>query len=148
MTVNMVIVLTKSSGGDEAAAVFNAAFAIYNVFPYAGLMVIHFGKADDPNEAGYYAGWIASGFMFGRVFTAFLWGAIADTHGRKVVLISGSAGMALFSLFFGMSPTFEAAIGARFGMGLFNGVVGTGKTVISELVPSHRKDLQAVAMSV
>ena len=49
--------------------VFVASFSIYNVFPYAGLMAIHFGKADDRDDAGYYAGWIAAGFMGGRTLT-------------------------------------------------------------------------------
>ena len=76
-----------------------------------------------------------------------MWGAVADTHGRKFVLIAGCAGMMVFSLAFGLARTFEGAVLCRFAMGFFNGVVGTGKTVMSELVPADRKDLQALAMS-
>lgn len=46
MTVNMVIVLTKSAGGDEAAAVFNSAFGnLLGVFATPGWVVALLGKS-------------------------------------------------------------------------------------------------------
>ena len=50
MTINMVIVLTKSSGGDEASAVFNAAFGnLLGVFLTPPLVLMYLGESDDIN---------------------------------------------------------------------------------------------------
>lgn len=52
MTINMVIVLTKSSGGDEASAVFNAAFGnLLGVFVTPPLVLMYLGESDDINFA-------------------------------------------------------------------------------------------------
>lgn len=48
MTINMVLVLTKSSGGDEAAAVFNAAFGnLVGVFLTPVLILGYLGVSGD-----------------------------------------------------------------------------------------------------
>lgn len=52
ITVNMVIVLTKSSGGDEAAAIFNAAFGnIVGVFLSPALVLMYLNINIDGNGA-------------------------------------------------------------------------------------------------
>ena len=48
MTINMVLVLTKSSGGDEASAVFNAAFGnLVGVFLTPALILLYLGLSSD-----------------------------------------------------------------------------------------------------
>lgn len=48
MTINMVLVLTKSSGGDEASAVFNAAFGnLIGVFLTPVLILAYLGVSGD-----------------------------------------------------------------------------------------------------
>ena len=59
---------------------------IVSVFPYAGFMVLKVLPDTTPETAGTYAGWIAASFMAGRFGTAYLWGRLADTYGRVVVL--------------------------------------------------------------
>uniref|UniRef100_A0A7S4N788 Sodium/bile acid cotransporter n=1 Tax=Odontella aurita TaxID=265563 RepID=A0A7S4N788_9STRA len=50
LTVNMVLVLTKSSGGDEAAAVFNAAFGnMVGVFLSPALILAYLGVQGEVN---------------------------------------------------------------------------------------------------
>jgi sodium/bile acid cotransporter 7 len=50
LTVNMVLVLTKSSGGDEAAAVFNAAAGnMLGVFVSPALILMYLGVKGDVN---------------------------------------------------------------------------------------------------
>lgn len=34
--------------------------------PYVGFMVVDFGVAESKDKAGYWTGWIASGFMIGQ----------------------------------------------------------------------------------
>ena len=58
MTINMVIVLTKSSGGDEASAVFNAAFGnMIGVFITPFLVLMYLGQS----------GGIDVGSVFGKL---------------------------------------------------------------------------------
>jgi len=48
MTINMVLVLTKSGGGDEAAAIFNAAFGnLVGVFLSPILILMYLGVSGD-----------------------------------------------------------------------------------------------------
>lgn len=53
MTVNMVIVLTKSANGDEAAAIFNSAFgSLLGVFVTPAWVVVLVGRSGSNNFAG------------------------------------------------------------------------------------------------
>jgi MFS family permease len=112
------------------------AFVLISVFPYAGYMVMLLLPHLTPETVGPYAGLIASSFMFGRSFSAYPWGWLADTVGRKSVLLASLLLSALLSLLFGLADNFAVAIILRFLLGLSNGIVGTVKTVVSELTAS------------
>ena len=48
MTVNMVIVLTKASGGDEACALLNASLgSLLGVFVTPALLLLYLGQSSD-----------------------------------------------------------------------------------------------------
>ncbi len=68
--------------------------------------------------------------------------------GRKFVIVVGCSAMMVFQLLFGLSPSFEVAVLCRVLLGLFNGLVGTAKTVASELCPHHRTDMQGKSMGI
>ena len=84
-------------------------------------------------SAGTFAGILSSSFMVGRAFSSYPWGKIADIYGRKFVLIVSLLNSAIFSLVFGLSPTFSVAVTSRFLMGLGNGIMLIARTSISEL---------------
>mmetsp|Transcript_29218 Transcript_29218/g.46968 ORF Transcript_29218/g.46968 Transcript_29218/m.46968 type:complete len:149 (-) Transcript_29218:1144-1590(-) len=129
----------------SAMAMFSTSYCLFNVFPYIGFMVVHF-TGESKEEAGYKAGLLASAFMLARIPTSFIWGFVADRVGRKPVLILGCGTMFLFQVMLGFAPTFEIAVLSRLLTGLFSGVVGTSKTIASELV-SHSPEDQAFAMN-
>ena len=52
---------------------------------------------------------------------SYVWGAIADSKGRKVVLITSGVLSGLSSGAFGLSTSYPMAIATRFLLGLFNG---------------------------
>lgn len=122
-------------------------YVLTNVFPYAGYLITWFDIAGTTNEAGFYSGFLVSSFMFGRVLTSLLWGVWADEIGRKPVLLFGCFALAVLQLLFGTTRSFYSALVYRFLMGLCNGLVGTAKTVGSELVPGNNQKSQAKAMS-
>ena len=52
---------------------------------------------------------------------SYVWGAIADSKGRKVVLITSGVLSGLSSGAFGLSTSYPMAIATRFLLGFFNG---------------------------
>lgn len=109
------------------------SWLLISVFPYSGFMAIHLVPSLNEETAGSYAGLIASAFMIGRALTSYSWGKVADRYGRKFVVISSLVMSLVFSILFGISPTFSCALLWRFFLGLGNGLVGTSKTILSEV---------------
>ena len=116
-------------------AMFANSVALTNVFPYAGFLVMHYGLTEDETQVGYYAGWLMTSFMAGRLLSSFYCGALSDRIGRKAVIRIGLWSCLLFSIAFGFSPTFAIALSMRLCMGLFNGLTGVAKAAIPEIVP-------------
>ena len=75
-----------------SCAVLTSAVSISSLFPYVGFMVVDLGLVEDVNNAGDYAGTIASAMMFGRCISSVYWGQKADrvtrTPGPFVLLLS------------------------------------------------------------
>ncbi|CAM9181363.1 unnamed protein product [Choristocarpus tenellus] len=114
-------------------ALLSHSFALSSLFPYVGYMVQDIGVARSKDEAGFYAGYVASAFMLGRFCSSYFWGRFSDVHGRKPGLYVGLLAIAVFSLGFGMSQSFCWALACRFLLGAMNGIVGISKTMISEI---------------
>lgn len=109
------------------------AYLLISVFPYAGYMVVDLIDGINEENAGTYAGLIASAFMAGRAVSAYSWGKVADVYGRVFVLNASLILSALFSILFGTAQTFTQAMVWRFCLGLCNGIVATAKTAVTEL---------------
>ncbi|MCL7026400.1 hypothetical protein MKW94_020057 [Papaver nudicaule] len=124
--------------------VLSSALPILYLFPFLYFMIRDFHTATKDEDIGYYAGYVGSAFMFGRVFTSILWGAVADRYGRKPVIIFGSFAVVIFNILFGLSTNFWMAIATRFLLGCFNGVLGPIKAYASEIC---REEYQALALS-
>jgi MFS family permease len=116
-------------------------FLLSSVFPYSGFLVMFLiddGSVDEEN-VGLYAGILTSSFMIGRALTAIHWGAMADTYGRKFVLLVTLTTSVVGSIAFGLSTTFYSALAVRFTMGLFNGTMVVVRTMISELAGGDKE---------
>lgn len=116
---------------------FSNAFLVISVFPYAGYMVIDLVPGTTTETAGVYAGFLASSFFAARVLTAYQWGRIADSSwGRTRTLQVALSLSAIFSILFGCSKSFAAALIWRAGLGLSNGIISTVKTAATEIASS------------
>ena len=129
-----------------ALVLFANAYSMANPFPYSPFLVLHFGLADDERSVGFFAGFVISAFMLGRIVGSFPLGTLSDTWGRRPVIEIGLLVSCIgFQSAFGLSPTFGSALLFRFLMGVTNGIIGVSKAWLPELAPpSH----QAIAMSV
>jgi MFS family permease len=116
-------------------------YLLSSVFPYSGFLVMFLiddGSVDEDN-AGLYAGILTSSFMVGRAVTAIFWGTVADTYGRKLVLVITLIASAVGSIVFGLSTSFTAALLVRFVMGMLNGTMVVGRTMISEIAGGDKE---------
>ncbi|CAM9287714.1 unnamed protein product [Ectocarpus sp. 8 AP-2014] len=116
-----------------AIGLVSHSYALTSLFPYVGYMVQHLGVTDDKDEAGYYAGYVSSAFMVGRVGSSYFWGRFADSHGRLPVIYAGLTSMVVLSIAFGLSTSFVWALGCRFLLGVLNGLLGISKAMTSEV---------------
>ena len=116
------------------------AFLLISVFPYAGYMVMDLKRPPlTAEQAGPWAGLLSASFMAGRAVSSYPWGRWADCYGRKFVLVTSLLLSAVLSILFGMAQTFYTAMIWRFLLGMSNGLVGTVKTVVSELAAANYK---------
>jgi MFS family permease len=100
-------------------------------------VAIEFIPSADEENAGSYAGLIASAFMIGRAITSMSWGKAADTYGRMNALYASLGFSLIFSVLFGLAGNFPLVLVWRFLLGLGNGIMGTAKTAVSELAGSN-----------
>jgi MFS family permease len=115
------------------------AYLLISVFPYAGFMAIDLIEDANEENAGSYAGFIAASFMAGRSLTAYAWGKWADVYGRTTVLYASLLSSCVFTLAFGLAPSFRWALVFRFLLGMGNGLLGTVKTTVSEITEGNKK---------
>eukprot|EP01137_Pigoraptor_chileana_P005423 Opistho-2@48465 len=114
-------------------SLFANAVTLTMLFPFVGFMIMDFGIVKTKSEAGYYAGLVASSLFFGRAIGSYPWGWVADTWGRRPVMIISLLGLVVFTLMFGFSYNLAWAIAARFLTGVINGLIGACKAIISEI---------------
>ncbi|KAH0931474.1 hypothetical protein HID58_008591, partial [Brassica napus] len=124
--------------------VLSTSLPISSLYPFLYYMIEDFGVAKTEKDIGFYAGFIACSFMFGRALTSIFWGIVADRYGRKPIILLGTISIAVFNALFGLSLNFWMAIGMRFLLGSFNCLLGTMKAYASEI---FRDEYQATAMS-
>lgn len=115
------------------------SYLLVSVFPYSGFLAMHLIPDLNEETAGSYAGLIASSFMAGRTFSSFEWGKAADRYGRVFVIKMSLLLSSVFSILFGIAPTFKTALIIRFLLGLCNGLIGPIKTLVSEYAGGDQK---------
>ncbi|KZT07602.1 MFS general substrate transporter [Laetiporus sulphureus 93-53] len=90
----------------------------------------------DERKVGYYAGIIESVFFLTEAMFVLHWARISDYIGRKPVLLTGTAGLCISMMFFGLSRTFWQLVASRCIVGALNGNIGVVKSMIGELTDS------------
>jgi len=112
---------------------FASAVSISSLFPYIGLMIVHLQMSTTIEAAGYYAGYASSSIMFGRIISSLLWGKLSDKYGRKLIMCVCCISITVSTLLFGFSSKFWMAIATRLCFGFFTPIVGTARTIVSEI---------------
>ena len=109
----------------------NECVCLTMLYPFVGFMVVDFGLVEDTNQAGMYAGYIASAFVLGQMCTCSMWGTLSDRIGRVRVICVGLFATMILAPLFGLSANLWQAMAVRFVMGLLNGNQGVAKVLCS-----------------
>lgn len=113
-------------------SLFSSGYSITMLFPFLPFMTKFLRPDLDEISISKYAGIVAASLFAGRFFGSYIWGAIADYVGRKPVMFVSGILLGIVSIGFGFSINYEMAIAFRFMVGITNGIIGTGKAVLSE----------------
>ncbi|KIX06981.1 uncharacterized protein Z518_04957 [Rhinocladiella mackenziei CBS 650.93] len=105
--------------------------AFFCIFPFVNQMIWDTGEVAE-TDVGFYSGLIESLFSLTQMLLMIPWGKAADHWGRKPVLVSSLAGVAVATAVFGLSKSIWQMILFRCFAGLFAGTVVTIRTMITE----------------
>jgi DHA1 family multidrug resistance protein-like MFS transporter len=91
-------------------------------------------------EAGIavWSGILTGSTSFVAAFASPLWGRLADSYGRKPMLIRSSCAIALFTALMGLSQNVWQFFAARALMGVFAGFSSTAMALVASQVPEQR----------
>ena len=85
-----------------------------------------------------WAGVLASITSFVAIFTAPLWGSLADRYGRKLMVLRSTLGIAIFTLLMGLAQNPWHMVAFRAGMGALAGFNSAATLLVSTQVPENR----------
>jgi DHA1 family multidrug resistance protein-like MFS transporter len=85
-----------------------------------------------------WAGILSGVTSFIAAFASPLWGRVADTHGRKLMLIRSSVAIGFFAALMGLSGNVWEFFGARALMGIFAGFSSAAIALVASQVPEGR----------
>lgn len=117
--------------------------AFFAIFPFIAQMVQRNGNLPE-SDVGFYSGLIESLFSATQMFVLYFWGYLADTVGRKPVLLWSLVGMAVATFFFTVSTSIWQMIVFRCIAGVFS---GSGLVIRTMLSDHTTAETQAVAFS-
>src|SRR6201994_3289663 len=85
-----------------------------------------------------WAGVLASVTSFVAIFTAPVWGSLADRYGRKLMVLRSTLGISLFTLLMGLAGNPWHMLAFRAGMGALAGFNSAATVLVSTQVPEQR----------
>jgi len=112
-----------------------AGFAL--VFPFMPLYVQEVGIATRGSVA-FWSGLAFSSQAFTMMLAAPVWGAYADRHGRKVMLVRATFGGAILLALMGVVQNAEQLVALRTIQGLVTGVVPAASALVAASAPRER----------
>jgi len=85
-----------------------------------------------------WAGVLASVTSFVGIFTAPIWGSLADRYGRKMMVLRSTFGIALFTMLMGVAENPWHMLAFRAGMGVLAGFNSAATVLVATQVPEQR----------
>ncbi|KAI9284356.1 major facilitator superfamily domain-containing protein [Umbelopsis sp. AD052] len=108
-------------------------------------MIRDFHLSDNPDDVGYYLGWMASSFCIAQFFTTIFWGSISDKFGRRPIILIGLLGTAITNALFGFSTNYKYALITRTLCGAVNANIGIIRSMVAEIT-NHSNHARAFSL--
>ena len=115
--------------------VMSIAFSILS--PIMPLFLPELGVVS-PEAVDIWAGVLASITSFVAIFTAPVWGSLADRYGRKLMVLRSTFGIAVFTLLMGVAGNPWHMLAFRAGMGALAGFNSAATVLVATQVPEQR----------
>ncbi|KAE9406760.1 MFS general substrate transporter [Gymnopus androsaceus JB14] len=116
--------------GDPIA--FTQVFPYIPEFTYACLG----GSRADPSQVAYFSGLVESIFAISQLLCIIYWARLSDKFGRRPVIMTGTLGVGIATMYFGLSKTIADLLVSRFIAGVFAGTASVMHTILGEITDS------------
>lgn len=120
-----------------AVAQMCALVGFSSVFPFLPLYVSELGSSTGLDE-GVLAGLVYSGQAFTMMLASPFWGALADRHGRKLMVERSMFGGALLLVTMAFVRSAEQLVFLRMAQGMITGTIGAANALVAGVVPRER----------
>jgi len=114
-----------------------SAIGFSSIFPFLPLYI---KTLDTTSGLGIetLAGLVYSVPAFTMMVAAPIWGALADRHGRKPMVVRATIGAAIITALMAFATSAEQLVGMRAVQGMVSGVVSANTALVAALVPRDR----------
>ncbi|KAF9058552.1 major facilitator superfamily domain-containing protein [Rhodocollybia butyracea] len=109
------------------------------IFPYVNEFITFLKLADDPSQTGFYSGLVESAFAITQFFAIYQWSKLSNKIGRKPVIMAGTIGVALSTMYFGLSSSLTDLLVSRAIGGVFGGTVAVVQSVVGEMTDASNQ---------
>lgn len=116
---------------------FIVGIARTSAFPFMALYFIQLGVTNTSAVALWTGASVSAGF-FVAVFSAPVWGWLADRTGRKLMMVRATLGLAVCAALFGITTAPWQVLGLRFVMGAVTGFGASATALVATRVPEGR----------
>ncbi len=124
--------------------IMSVAFSI--VAPLMPLFLPHLG-VESPAAVNMWAGVLAASTSCVAIFTAPIWGGLADRYGRKLMVLRSTLGIAIFTFLMGFAQGPWQMLALRAGMGALAGFSSASVVMVASSVPEKRMGYSLGLMS-
>ncbi|KIK64332.1 hypothetical protein GYMLUDRAFT_240890 [Collybiopsis luxurians FD-317 M1] len=107
--------------------------AFTQIFPYINEFITFLKLTDDPSKTGFYSGLVESTFAVTQFLAIYQWSKLSNRIGRKPVILTGTIGVALSTMYLGLSNSLTELLLSRAIGGIFGGTVSVVQSVVGEI---------------
>ncbi|KAF5373048.1 hypothetical protein D9758_001659 [Tetrapyrgos nigripes] len=110
------------------------------ILPYVNELVLYLGVTDDPKQVATYSGMVEGVFLCCQLVAFYPWGWLSDNVGRRPVILAGTLGLSVATVFFGFSKSFVSVLAARAVSGLFSGNIAVLPTAVIKVTNDSNQE--------
>ncbi|KAH9484153.1 Major facilitator-type transporter psiT2 [Psilocybe cubensis] len=109
------------------------------IFPYINQFLSHLHLIEHQSQIGFYSGLVESTFAFFQLCSIYQWAHLSDSIGRRPVILAGTFGLAVATVFLGFAASLPAILLSRSLAGICSGIAAVLHAVLGELTnPSNQ----------